>query len=101
MTLLEAIETLLDVTADLSEQPHVRRARKKLQERADTLRVKRQALRERAARLQAFGPCTRCGGKGFTWVPGNDGFPEEKRCSSCDGNGSNRASEATNQPKVP
>lgn len=101
MSLLEAIETLLDATADLSDQPHIRRARRKLQKRADTLRVKRQALRERSARLQASGVCTSCDGRGFTWAPGSDGLPGEKRCSSCAGNGFNQASEATNQPKDP
>ncbi len=101
MNLLDAIETLLDATADLSEQPHIRRARKRLQERADTLRVKRDALRERIERRrrQAAGTCSRCAGKGFTWVPGPSGFPEEERCRRCEGNGTVGAPKPSTLPK--
>lgn len=53
MNLLDAITTLLDVTADMEDRPNVKQARKRLQQRADALRSKRE---RRAA------PKCNCGG---------------------------------------
>ena len=45
MNLLDAITTLLDATADMDGRPNIRQARKRLQQRADALRSKRERLR--------------------------------------------------------
>lgn len=53
MNLLEAINELLDATADMEERPKIKPARKRLQARADVLRKKRETMAE---------PKCNCGG---------------------------------------
>jgi hypothetical protein len=81
MTLLDAITTLLDATHEMTDRPHIRRARKVLENKAERLRFRRERCAKAAAEATH---CRTCDGRGWLWAPASDSVePVVVACQAC------------------
>jgi hypothetical protein len=81
MNLLDALTTLLDATVELDDRPHLRRARRRLAEKAEALQAKRQRLRDLAEGRCYQCQQTRC--VSVSQCPFAAALGDAKQCNCC------------------